>query len=341
MKIVDTLSSFFKKGVQRKIDRQKEVQGDNFARQGAEMSLVSHIGELRKHIVRAVKWYVLLCCIAFWFMKPIIQFSQLPYTCYGFILAEASKAGESLQLALEKFGSFFSWPTQCLSATAAVASTAKTLKTIGLIEVMWVNFKMCMIIAAVLGAPFIMRELWLFIAPALYERERKIASWLIISSIGLFYVGILFGFFLIVPAFLAQTLQWAADYAVVEMTYENYFGSLTTLVMIFGIIFEVPVVISLLGLVGLLKPHHITDNRRILFLASFIIGALLAPPDVFSQTLVAIPFYLMCEVSVFALRAIQKSREAGRGGDGNNGSSGNSHDAGSGDGGGGGAVTTT
>jgi sec-independent protein translocase protein TatC len=184
------------------------------------------------------------------------------------------------------------------------------LKTIGLIEVMWVNFKMVMIAAAVLGAPLILRELWLFISPALYERERKIASVLIIVSLLLFYSGIFFGFFLILPAFLSQTLEFAAQYADVEMTYENYFSSLTTLVMLFGVIFEVPVIFSLLGLVGIVKPEHITNNRRIILLLSFILGALISPPDVFSQVLVSVPLYLMCELSVFALRYIQKSRSA-------------------------------
>jgi len=314
MSVFGKLSNLFSKGMTQKLERQRAIQNEKNALSGAqlmpgaEMSLVGHISELRKHIVRSLYWYVGLCILGFVFMKPLMKFLQLPYTCYGFLVAEASKAGESLDAAFQKFSSFVVWPAECMTATAATASSLKTLKTIGLIEVMWVNFKMVMIAAAVLGAPLILRELWLFISPALYERERKIASVLIIVSLLLFYSGIFFGFFLILPAFLSQTLEFAAQYADVEMTYENYFSSLTTLVMMFGVIFEVPVIFSLLGLVGIVKPEHITNNRRIIILLSFILGALISPPDVFSQVLVSVPLYLMCELSVFALRYIQKSR---------------------------------
>lgn len=316
MALFGKLSSLFSKGMERKVERQRTIQqeknkvaGEELL-PGAEMSLVGHVSELRKHVVRSLYWYVGLICIGFVFMKPLMRFLQLPYTCYGYLVAEANRAGESLQIAFEKFSNFMVWPRECLSVTAASESAAKMLKTIGLIEVMWVNFKMVMIAAAVVGAPMILREIWLFISPALYDRERKIASALIVASLALFYTGLFFGFFLIVPAFLSQTLQWAAEYASVEMTYENYFGSLTTLVMMFGVIFEVPVVFSLLGLVGIVKPEHITKNRKIILLLSFIVGALISPPDVFSQTLVSVPLYLMCEVSVFALRLIQRNRMA-------------------------------
>ncbi|MBM3380994.1 MAG: twin-arginine translocase subunit TatC [Betaproteobacteria bacterium] len=315
MKILDTISTVFNKGVARKAARQRAVET---AAAGVvphviepapgEMSIVAHISDLRRHIVRAVYWYLALVVLAFINMKALIRFLQLPYTCYNYLIAQANQAGESLQVALQKFADFVSWPTQCLSAAAAATASAQTLKTIGLIEVMWVNLKMCMLVAGVLGLPLILRELWLFVSPALFERERQVAKTLIVSSLLLFYIGIFFGFFVIVPAFLAQTLQWAAEYASVEMTYENYFGSLTTLVMIFGVVFQVPVIISLLGLVGVVKSHHITDNRKFVFFGAFVLGALISPPDVFSQTLVSVPLYLMCEISVFALRAIEKSR---------------------------------
>jgi sec-independent protein translocase protein TatC len=326
MSLLGKLSSLFNKGMTQKLERQRAIQQqqspdqritqnnmqahhpDHETLPGAEMTLVGHISDLRKHIVRALYWYIGLCCIGFIFMKPLIRFLQLPYTCYGYLLSEANKAGENIQVAFDKFSHFLSWPQECLSATAAADAAAKTLKTIGLIEVMWVNFKMVMIAAGVLGAPLLLREVWLFVAPALYQRERRVASVLIVSSLVLFYTGLFFGFFLIVPAFLSQTLAWAAEYASVEMTYENYFGSLTTLVMMFGVIFEVPVIISLLGLVGIVKPEHITKNRKIIFFGSFILGAFLSPPDVFSQVLVSLPLYLMCEISVFALRFIQRKR---------------------------------
>ncbi|MEY2988907.1 MAG: twin-arginine translocase subunit TatC [Pseudomonadota bacterium] len=317
MKVLKSLERAFKKGVARKAERQRQVeQVDGHATaisepdsaQMGEMSIVSHISELRKHIVRSIYWYLAIVVFAFANMKALVRFLQLPYTCYVYLTNQASQAGQSLQVAFQKFADFVSWPQQCLTATAATESSAQTLKTIGLIEVVWVNMKMCLIAGAVVALPFMLRELWLFISPALYEREKKVGLGLLFASVVLFYLGIGFGFFVIVPAFLSQTLQWAAEYASVEMTYENYFGSLTTLVMIFGVIFQVPVIISLLGMAGFVKAHHISENRKFVFFGAVVLGTLISPPDVFSQTLVSIPLYLMCEISVFALRAIEKSR---------------------------------
>jgi sec-independent protein translocase protein TatC len=317
MKILKSLEKALKKGVARKAERQRQVEqkgGGASATmpsdtvQVGEMSIVSHISELRKHIVRSIYWYLAIVVFAFANMKALVRFLQLPYTCYVYLTNQASQAGESLQVAFQKFADFVSWPQQCLSATAAAESSAQTLKTIGLIEVVWVNMKMCLIAGAVVALPMMLRELWLFISPALYEREKKAGLGLLFASVVLFYVGIGFGFFVIVPAFLSQTLQWAAEYASVEMTYENYFGSLTTLVMIFGVIFQVPVIISLLGMAGLVKAKHISENRKFVFFGAVVLGTLISPPDVFSQTLVSVPLYLMCEISVFALRAIERSR---------------------------------
>jgi len=317
MKVFKSLERAFKKGVARKAERQRQVEqkgggasamAQPDSAQLGEMSIVSHISELRKHIVRAIYWYLAVAVFAFANMKALVRFLQLPYTCYTYLTNQASQAGESLQVAFQKFADFVSWPQQCLTATAAAESSAQTLKTIGLIEVVWVNMKMCLIAGAVVGLPFMLRELWLFISPALYERERKVGLGLLFAGVVLFYVGIGFGFFIIVPAFLSQTLQWAAEYASVEMTYENYFGSLTTLVMIFGVIFQVPVIISLLGMAGFVKARHISENRKFVFFGAVVLGTLISPPDVFSQTLVSVPLYLMCEISVFALKAIERSR---------------------------------
>lgn len=317
MKILKSVNNAFKKGVARKAQRQRQVEQRTAGTQAAaavdagalgEMSIVSHISELRKHIVRAIYWYLAIVVFAFANMKALVRFLQLPYTCYTYLTGQAESAGESLQVAFQKFANFVSWPQQCLTATAAAESSAQTLKTIGLIEVVWVNMKMCLIAGAVVALPLMLRELWLFIAPALYQRERRVGLGLLVASVVLFYIGIGFGFFVIVPAFLSQTLQWAAEYASVEMTYENYFGSLTTLVMIFGVIFQVPVIISLLGMAGFVKAKHISENRKFVFFGAVVLGTLISPPDVFSQTLVSIPLYLMCEVSVFALKAIERSR---------------------------------
>ena len=257
--------------MKKKVARENAVGGS--VNPGAEMSLVGHIIELRKHIVRSLLWFLFFVIISMSFMEHVVAFLRRPYEMYQ------KSIGKSPQL-----------------------------MSIGLFEVVMMNFKICLIVGLVASAPFMIRELWRFVSPALYENERKIALPVVVSSVFLFFAGISFGFFVIVPVFLSNTLEWASQYASVILTVENYFSSLTTMVMIFGIIFEVPVVMSLLGLAGLLKSETLAKNRRVVLLGSFILGAVISPPDVFSQTVVSVPLYLMIELSVYALRYIERRR---------------------------------
>jgi sec-independent protein translocase protein TatC len=279
LSIFKSISAVFNKGIRAKADRQSTVQGSAQAKSSLaehepkEMSLVEHLMDLRKHLVRSLGFFLGFTIVAIIFMEPLIKFLRTPFEAY--------------QLSKGK--------TERLMSTA-------------LFEVILMNFKVCIIIGIIAAVPFILREIWLFVSPALYENERKMARPILLSSLALFYTGVSFGFFLIVPAFLSNTLEWAAPYADVHLTVESYFSSLSVMVMIFGIIFEVPVILSLLGLVGILKSEHLTKNRRIVILVSFIIGAIISPPDVFSQFVVSIPLYLMVEISVIALRIIEKKK---------------------------------
>lgn len=272
MNPMNYLTALLNKGVKRKAVREHAVSG-GAAGQMAEMSLVQHVIELRKHVVRSVLYYVVFAGIAMGFMSDVIAFLRRPYEIYR------KSVGKDPQLL-----------------------------SIGLFEVVMMNFKICLIVGLVASAPFMVRELWRFVSPALYESEKRIARPVVFASILLFYTGISFGYFVIVPEFLANTLEWGQEYARVELTVGNYFDSLSTMVMLFGIIFEVPVIMSLLGLAGVVTSSLVSKNRRVVFLLSFVVGAILSPPDAFSQVIVSVPLYLMCELSVVALRIIERNR---------------------------------
>jgi sec-independent protein translocase protein TatC len=298
LKPIKALSVLFNKGIKVRADRKtKASQGSSSGGSsggtsggspgnsnhpshdenvdGAEMGLVEHVKELRKHLVRSIAYllgFTILCII---FMEPLVRFLRRPFEEYQI---EKGKSPE--------------------------------LMSIGLFEVILMNFKICFLTGLILAVPFMIRELWLFVAPALYEKEKKLALPTLLASIGLFYAGISFGFFAIVPAFLSNTLEWAAPYANVQLTVDSYFSSLSMMVMIFGIIFEVPVLMSLLGLVGMLKADMLAKNRRLVILGSFIVGAVVSPPDVFSQVIVSLPLYGMIELSIVSLRIIEKRKQA-------------------------------
>lgn len=268
--LLDSVTAFFNKGLAAKA-RREQMAGHR----AAEMTIVSHVVELRKHVVLSIAYFLGFTILALIFMERVVKFLRMPF--------------EEYQLAKGK---------------------SAALMAIGLFEVILMNFKICFVVGLVCAAPFIIRELWRFVSPALYDHEKKIALPVVLSSIVLFYAGISFGFFVIVPSFLGNTLDWAAPYADVHLTVDNYFSSLSTMVMIFGIIFEVPVLMSLLGMVGIVSSTLIARNRRAVLLGSFIIGAVISPPDVMSQVIVSLPLYAMMEVSIVALRIIEKKRAA-------------------------------
>lgn len=246
-----------------------------------KMALMDHIQDLRRHVVHILIWILAASGLCLVFMNPIFSFLKHPYDTF---LLE-SKA----------------------------QNISQNLTSIGIFEVMTVNFKICFLIGFMISLPMILYEIWKFISPGLYPYEKKIAIISVFSSIFLFYFGILFGFFAIIPFFFKNALMWASQYATVMITYESYFNSLITMVLIFAIVFEIPVVFSLLGLAGILPSETLVKNRKIAFLLCFIIGALLAPPDVASLCLVAVPMYLMVEISIQLIRQIEKKRSGSRG----------------------------
>ena len=267
------ISSVFNAGMQRKAKREATVTGN----EESQMSLFEHVKELRKHVVRALLWLVIFSAISFGFMDHLIHFLKKPY--------------ETVLLNLKQHG------------------INQDLSSISIFEVITVNFKICFLVGFAASLPFIARELWKFISPALYEKEKKIARVSVVASVALFYAGLSFGFFLIIPYFFSNALSWASQYAQVMVTYENYFNTLVTMMLIFGAVFEVPVILSLLGLAGIMPSSVLIKNRKIAFLACFIIGAILSPPDVISLCLVAIPMYVMVELSIYIIKKIEKNRD--------------------------------
>ncbi|WP_233231101.1 twin-arginine translocase subunit TatC [Silvanigrella aquatica] len=267
------ISTMFNAGLRRKAEREAALSGNKTE---AQMSLFEHIKELRKHALRSVIWLFVFSGISFAFMEPLLHFLKTPYEK---VLQNLHDQGVTQQLS-----------------------------SISIFEVITVNFKICFLIGFSLSLPFIAREIWKFIAPALYEKEKQIARLSVIASVTLFYAGICFGFFLIIPYFFSNALSWASQYAQVMITYENYFNSLITMMLIFGAVFEVPVILSLLGLAGILPSNVLIKNRRIAFLSCFIIGAILSPPDVISLCLVAIPMYFMVEISIYIIKKIEENR---------------------------------
>ena len=143
---------------------------------------------------------------------------------------------------------------------------------------------------------------WAFIAPALYKHERRLVVPLLVSSSLLFYIGMAFAYFVVFPlafGFLANT---APEGVQVSTDIASYLSFVMALFMAFGVSFEVPVAIVLLCWMGITSPEDLRKKRPYVLVGAFVVGMLLTPPDVFSQTLLAIPMYCLFEIGVFFSR---------------------------------------
>jgi sec-independent protein translocase protein TatC len=158
--------------------------------------------------------------------------------------------------------------------------------------------------------PFVIYQVWAFVAPGLYRHERRFAVPLLISSILLFYVGIAFAYYFVFPV-MFEFFAHTTPKGVSMMTdINNYLDFVLTMFVSFGLAFEVPVAVVLLVLMGLVPIEKLTRNRGYVLIGIFIVAALLTPPDAISQSSLAIPMYLLYEGGILMARIMSRSRNA-------------------------------
>ncbi|HGJ5860588.1 MAG TPA: Sec-independent protein translocase subunit TatC [Arsenophonus nasoniae] len=162
--------------------------------------------------------------------------------------------------------------------------------------------KLTFMVAVFISIPVILYQLWAFIAPALYKHERRLMLPLLVSSSVLFYLGMLFAYFVVFPlafGFFVKTTPESVNFI---PDISKYLSFVMTLFMAFGAAFEVPVAIILLCWTGVTTPDSLKRKRPYIIVGAFIVGMFLTPPDVFSQTLLAVPMYLLFELGLLLSR---------------------------------------
>jgi sec-independent protein translocase protein TatC len=238
----------------------------------AEGTLVSHLLELRNRLLRSVI-AIGICFVPLAFLQNEL------FTLVAKPLIDQLPEGTSL------------------IATSVVSPFMAPLK-------------LSIMLALFIAMPYVLLQIWGFVAPGLYQRERRFALPLIVSSIVLFYVGVAFAYYVVFPLmfkFLASTtpvgVKMMTDIA-------QYLDFVLLLFLAFGVAFEMPVAVVLLVATGLVKLDVLTRNRGYVILGIFIIAAFLTPPDAVSQSAMAIPMYLLYELGIVFARMIQKSRRS-------------------------------
>ncbi len=171
-----------------------------------------------------------------------------------------------------------------------------------------VPFKFTLVLAVFLAMPYILHEAWRFVAPGLYRSERRRALPLLVASVLLFYGGALFAYFVLFPLVFGFLLAVTPDGVAVMTDISNYLGFVLTIFFAFGVAFQVPVATIVLVWAGATTPRQLVAKRKYVIVGAFVIGMLLTPPDIISQSLLALPMWALFEVGVLLSRLYVRPR---------------------------------
>ena len=172
-------------------------------------------------------------------------------------------------------------------------------------------FKMVMLLAIVLTIPWILYQLWAFIAPGLYKHEKRLVVPLLVSSSILFYLGMLFAYFVVFPLVFGFFTKVTPDGVAIMTDISRYLDFVTKMFIAFGAAFEVPVITFVLVMTGVTTVEALSAARSYVIVAAFVVGMLLTPPDVISQVLLAIPVWLLFELGLLMSKIVNKRMPPG------------------------------
>ena len=170
-------------------------------------------------------------------------------------------------------------------------------------------FKLTLVVAVFIAIPFVLHQAWAFIAPGLYDNEKALAIPILVSSIALFYGGAAFAYYVVFPLLFEFFTQTGPENVSVMTDINQYLNFVLKLFFAFGVAFEIPIATFLLILSGATSVESLSKKRPYILLGCFVVGMLLTPPDVISQSLLAIPMYLLYEVGLLFGRLVRKRKE--------------------------------
>jgi sec-independent protein translocase protein TatC len=246
------------------------------------MTFWEHLEELRKRLVRATLAYVLGAGVAWYFREPILLWVTAPFT-------EA-------------------WSTSHIPGAPALHFAAPA-------ALFMAYLKLSLLGGLVLSLPFILYQLWAFVAPGLYARERRYGLLFVVSSCVLFVCGSLFGFrFAFAPAFeyflsFAGPVGGAAFQVTPTVMVDDYMSFVIQMLVAFGLIFELPVLVFFLSIAGIIDHKFLIGYWRHFVVVAFIVGAIFSPPDVMSQCMLALPMLVLYLVSIGIAFFFAKKRQ--------------------------------
>lgn len=233
-------------------------------------TFVSHLIELRDRLLRSVlAWLIVFVCL-FPFASDLYNLLAQP------MLAKLPKGGQ--MIATEVVTPFF------------------------------VPVKVAMMTAFLAALPYILYQAWSFVAPGLYAHEKKVILPLVLASVVLFLIGMAFAYFLVMPVVFGFVVGIAPEGVAVMTDINKYLDFVITLFIAFGLTFEVPIVVVALTLMGVVEVEQFKQARPYVIVGAFVIGAIVTPPDVLSQVMLAVPLWLLYEFGVIVAARLARKR---------------------------------
>lgn len=180
----------------------------------------------------------------------------------------------------------------------------------GVITPFFIPMKIALMVAFLVALPYILYQAWAFVAPGLYAHEKRLALPLVVSSTLLFFAGMAFCYFIVFQTVFSFIAQFAPKSISVAPDIEAYFNFVLGMFLAFGLAFETPVVVVVLVMTGMISVEKLREIRSFVIVGAFVVAAVVTPPDVVSQLMLAIPLCLLYEVGIFFARFVAKPREA-------------------------------
>ena len=206
--------------------------------------------------------------------------------------------------------SFFSKELfQILMAPAvnAVRASGNTLIAVAPSELFMTYLKTAILSGFIVAMPVALWHLWAFVAPGLYESERRYALPFVLSTSTLFLVGCAFGYFFAFPVMFEYFVSLEADFVHTSWTTQSVFSFCAGMYLAFGLAFQLPIVLVALALAGVVTPKWLAQQRKYAILIAFIVGAILTPPDATSQIMLSVPLCVLYEISIWVARALVRT----------------------------------
>jgi sec-independent protein translocase protein TatC len=260
----------------------------------AEMSFLEHLEVMRWHLLRSIVAIVILALVAFVFKE--IVFDKI-------ILAPKEPEFPTNRW-LCHLGEILGLKRICINQDPF------TLQTVKMAEQFSMHIMVSLIAGIVIAFPYVFWEFWRFIVPALYEKEKKTATGAVFYTSFLFILGVLFGYYIITPL----SVNFLGNYKVSESvisapTLRSYVQTVTSVVLAAGLVFQLPILVYFLSKVGLVTPGFLKKYRRHSIIVIVTLSAIITPPDVFSQILVALPLMVLYEIGIVISRRIMKQQD--------------------------------